>query len=94
MIKFKVNFEDLLHLLTELEIRYLLYHQGKITAFLTTSGGEPVLFYAETEEEPKGSFVMYNPFNNDMKWVNHIKKASDVIYIPVLRVEKVEGLEC
>jgi len=93
MIKFKVNFEDLLHLITEFEPRYLLYHQGKITAFLTTSKGEPVLFHAEMKEKPKGSFVMYNLFNNNIKWVNHIKKTSDVIYIPVIRVEKVEGLE-
>jgi len=93
MIKFKVNFEDLLHLITGFEPRYLLYHQGKITAFLFTSKGEPVLFYMEMKEKPKGSFVMYNPFNNNIKWVNHIRKTSDVIYIPVIRVEKVEGLE-
>jgi len=91
MIKFKVDSLDLIRLAATLEQSYLLHHQGRV--FILLAGGirEVIVVYAEMK--PEGSFVKFDYLKNEAKWVDRIKKTSDVVYIPVITVDHIEGIK-
>jgi len=90
MIKFKLDLLELVRLASAFEHAYLLRCQGKTFTFYKV-GEEFVIFYTEMETE--GSFVKYNPLEDKMECVNYFEKASDIVYIPLITVDKIEGLE-
>jgi len=45
------------------------------------------------EENPKGPFIKYDLFKDEMEWVNVRKRATDVFYLPVITVDEIEGME-
>jgi len=90
MIKLKLDLLELVRLASTVEQAYLLRYQGKTFTFFKV-GEEIVIFYTDMKTE--GSFVKYNPLEDKMECVNYFEKASDIVYIPLITVDKIEGLE-
>jgi len=90
MIKLKLDLLELVRLVSTVEQAYLLRCQGKTFTFFR-AGEEIVIFYTEMKTE--GSFVRYSPLEDKMECVNHVEKTSEVVYIPLITINKIEGLE-
>jgi len=92
MKKFRVsNPLELVRLAATLQSPYILHYQGKIFVLAKGSRRELFLFYAE--ENPKSPFIKYDLFKDEIEWVNVRKRATDVVYLPVIMVDKIEGME-